>query len=151
MSGILVNRSKLAMQHDPIPINDFIDSILFLVNGCCFDSMLLLLLLLLLLLGAGSSGGGGGGGGVGALHIVRVNVPSTARTGTDHSLHCDYDLNGTILYALRWYKDGQEFFRYMPKEAPAKRYFNVTGVHVNVTFSLSSAPCHRCIASTSFS
>ena len=69
-----------------------------------------------------------------ALHIVRVDAPSAVSAGTDHSLHCDYDLNGTSLYVLRWYKDDQEFFRYMPKEAPAKRNFHVAGVQVNVTF-----------------
>lgn len=72
-----------------------------------------------------------------ALHIVRVDAPSAVSAGTDHSLHCDYDLNGTSLYVLRWYKDDQEFFRYMPKEAPAKRNFHVAGVQVNMSQSTS--------------
>ena len=69
------------------------------------------------------------------LHIVRVDVPGAVGAGTDNLLQCDYDLNGTSLYVLRWYKDDQEFFRFMPKESPAKRNFHVEGVHVNVTNS----------------
>jgi len=69
------------------------------------------------------------------LNVVRVDVPSAVGVGGDHLLHCVYDLNGTSLYALRWYKDNKEFFRYMPREAPAKRSFNIPGVNVDMTQS----------------
>jgi len=71
------------------------------------------------------------------LHIVRVDVPGAVGAGTNNLLQCDYDLNGTSLYVLRWYKDDQEFFRFMPKESPAKRNFHVEGVHVNMSQSTS--------------
>ena len=67
------------------------------------------------------------------LHIERLDVPGVVAIGDDHVLTCDYDLNGTSLYVLRWYKDDREFFRYMPKETPAKRDYGVPGVRVNVS------------------
>lgn len=39
------------------------------------------------------------------------------------------------MYAVKWYKDGNEFYRYLPKENPQIQVFDVPGVHVDVSFS----------------
>ena len=70
----------------------------------------------------------------GALHIESLVVPAAAKLGDDLQLSCHYHLDDTEnLYALRWYKDEKEFFRYMPKETPAQRFFNVSGIRINVS------------------
>jgi hypothetical protein len=67
------------------------------------------------------------------LHIEDVHVSNIIRQGDNTTLDCDYNLNGTVLYVLRWYKDDQEFYRYMPREMPANKDFNVSGVRVLVS------------------
>lgn len=83
---------------------------------------------------------------IGALHIERLVVPGAAKQGDDLQLSCYYHLeDGENLYALRWYKDEKEFFRYMPKETPAQRVFNASGVRINAsctTFVLFVDSCN---------
>ena len=60
-------------------------------------------------------------------------MPISSKIGEDHKLICEYKLNSSeSLYFLRWYKDGKEFFRYMPKEEPPNRVFDGAGVTVKV-------------------
>lgn len=76
--------------------------------------------------------------GVNCLQITDFLVPLAAKVGEDRQLSCQYQLGSNeTLYFLRWYKDGNEFFRYMPKETPAQRVYNVSGVRIKVkTISL---------------
>ena len=46
-----------------------------------------------------------------AIRLLDVGVPSYAVRGKDVVLSCDYDLEGQELYAIKWYKNGQEFYR----------------------------------------
>ena len=39
-----------------------------------------------------------------------------------------------LFSSLKWYKDGQEFYSYIPRLSESKRYFNVSGVQVDVSF-----------------
>jgi hypothetical protein len=71
--------------------------------------------------------------GVNCLQITDFLVPLAAKVGEDRQLSCQYQLGSNeTLYFLRWYKDGNEFFRYMPKETPAQRVYNVSGVRIKV-------------------
>lgn len=49
--------------------------------------------------------------------LQNVGVPSYAVQGKDAVLTCDYDLEGQALYSVKWYKNGLEFFRYLPGSA----------------------------------
>lgn len=61
-------------------------------------------------------------------------MPEVVEKGLDYELGCDYYLNNSeTLYALRWYKNDEEFFRYMPKDTPTRRVFNVRGIKINVS------------------
>ena len=42
-----------------------------------------------------------------------VGVPSFAIQGKEAVLTCDYDLENQDLYAVKWYKNGLEFYRYL--------------------------------------
>ncbi|KAK8775879.1 hypothetical protein V5799_030777 [Amblyomma americanum] len=79
-----------------------------------------------------------------ALRMVEVNVPSWPTRGSTVKLECLYDLENDPLYSVKWYKDQQEFFRFLPRDRPAKRVFKVKGLTVNVsaTSAISSAPSH---------
>lgn len=40
---------------------------------------------------------------------------------------------GEALYAIKWYKDNEEFYRYVPKARPPKTSYRVDGVRVIVS------------------
>ena len=71
------------------------------------------------------------------------------------SLWCEYDLHGEPLYSIKWYKDQQEFYRFLPKESPPHLSFAVLGTEVDmslsdarlvhlVNISLDSAGLYQC-------
>ncbi|XP_076064251.1 cell adhesion molecule 2-like [Oratosquilla oratoria] len=60
------------------------------------------------------------------------DVPSSVNRGSDTVLTCQYDLQGDLLYSVKWYKAGREFYRYIPDERPIKQKFPLAGVSVNL-------------------
>lgn len=44
-----------------------------------------------------------------------------------------------LLYAIKWYKDEREFFRYLAQEWPHKQVLPLDGLHVDVSCCLSKA------------
>lgn len=44
-----------------------------------------------------------------------------------------YDLESEKLYAISWYKDHEEFYRFLPRGEPAKHSYHVEGVKVDVS------------------
>ncbi|KAL5280669.1 hypothetical protein ACFFRR_004592 [Megaselia abdita] len=65
-----------------------------------------------------------------SLHISEIRVPKHVVTGADAQLECRYDLGGDALYSVKWYKDGNEFYRYVPRDMPPAQVFKLPGVHV---------------------
>ncbi|KAG8328808.1 hypothetical protein J6590_101197, partial [Homalodisca vitripennis] len=61
-----------------------------------------------------------------ALHIDKHTV-----RGNDSLLQCKYDLQDETLYSVKWYKDGHEFYRFVPRDFPIVQVFPVPGVYVN--------------------
>merc|ERR1712130_789364 len=51
------------------------------------------------------------------LLLKRIRVPGLVRSGRDASLHCDFDTQGEELYSVKWYKGGQEVFRWLPSQS----------------------------------
>ena len=49
---------------------------------------------------------------VDSIRLDHVGVPSYAIQGKQAVLECPYDLEGSSLYSVKWYKNGREFFRY---------------------------------------
>lgn len=52
------------------------------------------------------------------LKLLGVHVPQSVSVGDTVTLHCDYDLQGSPLYSLKWHKDGREFFRLYRNTSP---------------------------------
>lgn len=44
-----------------------------------------------------------------------------------------YDLETDKLYSITWYKDHEEFYRYVPRGEPKKHTYHVEGVKVDVS------------------
>uniref|UniRef100_A0A6P7FGR0 Uncharacterized protein LOC114329991 n=1 Tax=Diabrotica virgifera virgifera TaxID=50390 RepID=A0A6P7FGR0_DIAVI len=64
---------------------------------------------------------------------VRVNVPQYRVPGETAMLQCEFDLGNETLYSVKWYKDHEEFYRFVPKERPQANWFEVEGVNVDIT------------------
>ena len=63
-----------------------------------------------------------------------LEVPAVRRRGETATLRCLYDMAGDGLYSVSWYKDGTEFYRYMPSTRQPKTTFpGVAGTNVNVS------------------
>ncbi|EDW16747.1 uncharacterized protein LOC6575273 [Drosophila mojavensis] len=83
-----------------------------------------------------SSGAGGGGNGVGGSSSSSGSISYMPDFGRDDR----YDESdeeeeetqeeGESLYAIKWYKDNEEFYRYVPKARPPKTSYRVDGVRV---------------------
>ncbi|XP_050533322.1 uncharacterized protein LOC126901121 [Daktulosphaira vitifoliae] len=61
------------------------------------------------------------------LSGVRMWNPEAIRAGESLHLSCDYNLEGTPLYSIKWYFGDEEFYRYVPKESPPTRVFPLSG------------------------
>lgn len=66
------------------------------------------------------------------LRIVKVTVPAYRVRGQTTQLECDYQLEGDILYSVKWYRDNEEFYRFMPKFDPPKHAYKIDGIKVDV-------------------
>ncbi|KFM75808.1 hypothetical protein X975_06386, partial [Stegodyphus mimosarum] len=53
------------------------------------------------------------------LRINMLHIPTPVVTGDSVLLSCSYDVGDETLYAVKWYKNMGEFFRFVPKSNPA--------------------------------
>ena len=66
-------------------------------------------------------------------------VPSHRFVGDRAVLKCVFDLEHEQLYSVKWYKDGHEFFRYIPGDKDQTiTIFKLPGVSVNVGSKIQS-------------
>ena len=70
--------------------------------------------------------------GCGSLTMRGLQMPDQLILGQSASLGCDFDLEHSRLYSVNWYKDGKEFFRFMPSMENKVQVFPVDGVNVEV-------------------
>ncbi|PNF16759.1 hypothetical protein B7P43_G00853 [Cryptotermes secundus] len=59
-------------------------------------------------------------------------------------LECHFDLEGEALYSVKWYKDGNEFFRYVPRDQPPAIHNSTESQVVLKSVNLSSTGRYRC-------
>lgn len=68
--------------------------------------------------------------------MSRVVVPSYKFQGESATLECPFELSARKrerLYAVKWYKDDAEFFRYVQKATPPIYTPPVVGIQVYVS------------------
>ncbi|XP_026315809.1 uncharacterized protein LOC113227146 [Hyposmocoma kahamanoa] len=69
-----------------------------------------------------------------SLQLLDLVVPSYVPLGTRAQLSCRWALGpADILYSVKWYKDGREFFRHVPRDLESFRKFQLPGVDVEVS------------------
>jgi len=73
--------------------------------------------------------------GVLSLKLLRVDIPPYILQGEMALLQCQYELENDILYSVSWYKDHEEFYRYVPKANPTKHSYLLEGIKVDVSLS----------------
>ena len=61
-----------------------------------------------------------------------MTVPERVRIGDSVILTCNYDLEDAQLYAIKWYIEDGEFYRYVPKKDPPHDTFPVRNIKINV-------------------
>jgi len=69
--------------------------------------------------------------GAGAIRITDHSIPSNAIRTEDIILECNYDLQGDSLYSVKWYRNGQEFYRHIPTDRPQTVVFRQAGLIVD--------------------
>lgn len=72
-----------------------------------------------------------------SLKLIKFSVPQYKVRGESAILECKYELENEKLYALKWYKDNEEFYRYVPRSDSVKQSYNVEGVRVEVSITSS--------------
>ncbi|CAH1188799.1 unnamed protein product [Phyllotreta striolata] len=66
-----------------------------------------------------------------AFRLTSMSAPKVADLRDIMELDCHFDMGQEELYAVKWYKDDQEFFRYMPRGQQETRLFPVPGVKLD--------------------
>lgn len=67
---------------------------------------------------------------------MELLIPQHVVRGQMVRLECTFDLDSETLYSVKWYKDGNEFYRYVPKDKPPVLVFPLPGVTVDVSYQL---------------
>ncbi|XP_034939851.1 uncharacterized protein [Chelonus insularis] len=68
------------------------------------------------------------------IQNLRINVPPMVRSGDSVILSCIYDLEHP-LYAIKWFYNEREFYRYVPNAVPIQESFSVNGMKVDISNS----------------
>ena len=89
--------------------------------------------------------------------MTRVTIPAYKIRGENAILECQFDLNGKTsadinshyssdeqaddsesLYSVKWYKDNEEFYRFVPKANPPQNSYKVDGIRVDVSWIIDA-------------
>lgn len=71
--------------------------------------------------------------------MIEVRVPNYTVKDNTVKLECHFDLEDEKLYSVKWYKDGHEFYRYLPRDHPPATLFTQNGITVDVSAVVSFA------------
>ncbi|XP_058790644.1 uncharacterized protein LOC131663902 [Phymastichus coffea] len=66
------------------------------------------------------------------LRMMELVIPQHVVRGQNVRLECNFNLDNVILYSVKWYKDGNEFYRFVPREKPPVLVFPLPGVTVDI-------------------
>ncbi|XP_014369295.2 cell adhesion molecule 2 [Papilio machaon] len=75
---------------------------------------------------------------VSCVRLLELQVPAQAAEGGEAILGCQFDMERDILYSVKWYKDGREFYRYVHDSQRPINHFATPGVMVDVRRSSST-------------
>ncbi|XP_017134229.1 uncharacterized protein LOC108150519 [Drosophila elegans] len=67
-----------------------------------------------------------------SLTMTEVKIPNHIMRLKSATLGCRYALDGESLYSVKWYKDGNEIYRYLPRNKPPGEVFPLPGVNIDL-------------------
>ncbi|XP_045479309.1 uncharacterized protein LOC123684186 [Harmonia axyridis] len=67
-----------------------------------------------------------------SIELEELRVPTHAVRNQSVTLECYFDLEGETLYSVKWYKDGHEFYRFVPNDVPRAQSFSLPGITVDM-------------------
>ncbi|ALC40072.1 beat-IIIa, partial [Drosophila busckii] len=67
-----------------------------------------------------------------SLTMTEVKIPNHIMRLKSALLGCRYALDGESLYSVKWYKDGHEIYRYVPRDKPPGQAFPLPGVNIDL-------------------
>ncbi|KAG8184673.1 hypothetical protein JTE90_014264 [Oedothorax gibbosus] len=85
-----------------------------------------------------------------SVRINLLHIPSPVVTGDSVHLRCGYELGNETLYAVKWYKNMGEFFRYVPASDPPLKIIQQAGIDVDISQSDDSTVFLRNLSMESF-
>ncbi|XP_015116818.1 uncharacterized protein LOC107040990 [Diachasma alloeum] len=65
------------------------------------------------------------------LKLLSISIPPYTFKGDNARLVCSYDLESEKLYSVSWYKDNEEFYKYVPSSDRSQHSYQVEGVEVD--------------------
>ncbi|KAL7630088.1 UNVERIFIED_CONTAM: hypothetical protein RMT77_019779 [Armadillidium vulgare] len=70
------------------------------------------------------------------IEITDIFVPRVRLVGDDAELECRFlRSNGVRVYSIKWWRDNDQFYQYIPRNEPPKMPFNVSGIRVDTSLS----------------
>lgn len=66
--------------------------------------------------------------------------PPSVRRGQPVTFICSYELDGTPLYSVKFYRGVYEFYRFSPSELPTSKVFPFPGINVDVSDNSPRSP-----------
>ena len=64
---------------------------------------------------------------------MELDVPTHKLVGEGVKLVCRFDMEGDTLYSVKWYRNEQEFYRFVPNDRPKLQIFPQHGIRVEVS------------------
>lgn len=71
--------------------------------------------------------------GASGLEMIGVSGPSSVHEGETITLTCRYDLGRDAIYSMKWYKNKEEIYRYVPTDNPEYKTFPTPGIEIDVS------------------
>lgn len=62
-----------------------------------------------------------------------MRIPNLIMRNKSATLGCKFEMEGESLYSVKWYKDGFEFYRYVPRDMPPAQVFPLPGIDIDVS------------------
>ncbi|XP_069177312.1 uncharacterized protein [Procambarus clarkii] len=69
------------------------------------------------------------------LHLRESVIPPYKLRGDTVELRCDYEKGNSSIYSVKWFKDDDEFYRFIPRDSPQYVIYPIAGVSVDETVS----------------
>jgi cell adhesion molecule 2 len=81
--------------------------------------------------------------------LLKIIIPAYRFRNENAMLECDFELDKVKnyenkiesyadedLYSVKWYKDNEEFYRYVPRDSPPQNSYKVDGIKVDVSMQI---------------